>query len=108
MLNRTLRLPRGVELVAASQFTMSALGEHATKSRAAACIGEGGLQRGAASVHSAQGRFGSIALVRCLVPGCAGVIYAKLRREGLWDKFYMDAPARQRQCVEQYNIVKRA
>src|SRR3984893_4619174 len=39
----------------------------------------------------------------CLVPRCAGVIYAKLRREGLWDKFYMDAPARQRQCVEQYN-----
>jgi hypothetical protein len=44
----------------------------------------------------------------CLVPCCAGVMYAKLQREGLWNKFYMDAPARQRQCVEQYNIVKRA
>jgi uncharacterized protein YjcR len=33
----------------------------------------------------------------------------KLQREGLWDKFYMDAPARQRQYVlnglaEQYGI----
>jgi hypothetical protein len=33
---------------------------------------------------------------------------AKLQREGLWDKFYTDAPARQRLCVEQYNLVKRA
>jgi hypothetical protein len=37
-----------------------------------------------------------------------GVIYAKLQWEGLWDKFYVDAPARQRQYVEHCNIVKRA
>src|ERR1700730_764785 len=43
-----------------------------------------------------------------LVPRCAGVIYAKLQREGLWDKFYMDSPARQRQYVEHCNIVKKA
>jgi hypothetical protein len=49
-----------------------------------------------------------VAKIKCLVPRCAGVIYAKLQREGLWDKFYMDAPARQRQYVEHCNIVKRA
>jgi hypothetical protein len=48
-----------------------------------------------------------VAKIKCF-PRCAGVIYAKLQREGLGDKFYMDAPARQRQCVAQYNIVKRA
>jgi hypothetical protein len=48
------------------------------------------------------------AATRCLVPRCAGVIYAKLQREGLWDKFYMDVPARQRQYVGHCNIVKRA
>ncbi|MGH6796425.1 MAG: hypothetical protein ACREDH_14810, partial [Methylocella sp.] len=47
----------------------------------------------------------SIADIRCLVPRCAGVCYGQLKREGLWDKFYMDAPARQWRCVEQSNRV---
>ena len=45
---------------------------------------------------------------RCLVLRCAGVIYSQLRRDELWDRYSTDAPARQRQCVERYNIVKRA
>ena len=44
----------------------------------------------------------------CLVPRCAGVRYSQLGREELWDRYCMGAPARQRQCVERYNIVKRA
>ena len=44
----------------------------------------------------------------CLVPRCAGVIYSQLRRDDLWDRYYTDAPAQQRRCVERYNIVKRA
>ncbi|MGH6835817.1 MAG: hypothetical protein ACREC9_09785 [Methylocella sp.] len=47
-------------------------------------------------------------VIRCLVPRCAGVCYSRLQRDGLWDKFYMAAPARQRRCVEQSNKVKRA
>ena len=46
--------------------------------------------------------------LRYLVPRCAGVSYSQLRREDLWDKYYTDAPAQQRQCVERHNIVKRA
>jgi hypothetical protein len=44
----------------------------------------------------------------CLVPLYAGAEYCQLQREGLWDKYYMAAPQRQRRCVERYNIVKRA
>jgi hypothetical protein len=35
---------------------------------------------------------------RCLVPESSGVLYCKLRKDTLWDKFFMEAPARQRQC----------
>jgi len=45
---------------------------------------------------------------RCLVPDFNGVLYSKEWKEALWDKFYTAAPRRQRQCVERYNIVKRA
>ncbi len=46
---------------------------------------------------------------RCLVPLCDGVAYSALpTKEELWDKYYTGAPQRQRQCVERYNIVKRA
>ncbi|MEL7431965.1 MAG: hypothetical protein AAGI90_05495, partial [Chlamydiota bacterium] len=39
---------------------------------------------------------------RCLVPECGGVYYAHLpTKEDLWDKYYMGAPARQRQFVDQ-------
>ena len=47
-------------------------------------------------------------LPSCLVPRCAGVRYDQLRRDELWDRYCMGAPERQRQCVERYNIVKRA
>jgi hypothetical protein len=43
-----------------------------------------------------------------LVPRCAGVCYNQLLKEELWDKYYTDAPAQQRHCVEPYKIVKRA
>jgi hypothetical protein len=46
-----------------------------------------------------------VAKIKCF-PRCAGVIYAKLQREGLGDKFYMDAPTRQRQYVERCNKSK--
>ena len=44
----------------------------------------------------------------CLVPRCAGVYYNQLPKEELWDRYCMEAPKQQRQCVERYNIVKRA
>jgi len=50
-------------------------------------------------------------IVACiwLVPLCDGVAYNALpTKERLWDKYYTAAPARQRRCVERYNIVKRA
>ncbi len=51
----------------------------------------------------------AIRLLSCLVPQCDGVEYANLPLpEALWDSYYTAAPARQRRCVEQYNIVKRA
>ncbi|MXS81435.1 IS630 family transposase [Nitrosomonas sp. GH22] len=34
--------------------------------------------------------------LRCLVPRCAGVTYNQLRRDDLWDRYYTEAPARQR------------
>jgi len=47
--------------------------------------------------------------LNCLVPQCDGVKYEQLPSwEALWDKYFTGAPARQRQCVEQYKIVKRA
>jgi 3-isopropylmalate dehydratase small subunit len=48
------------------------------------------------------------AVIACLVPRSAGVIYEHLRREALWDRYCTEAPARRRQCVERYHIVKRA
>ena len=45
---------------------------------------------------------------RCLVPAFDGVIFSHQWKDALWDRFYTGAPARQRQSVEQYNIVKRA
>jgi hypothetical protein len=45
---------------------------------------------------------------RCLVPGCDGLLYGDLpSREALWDSYYTAAPARLRQCVERYSIVKK-
>jgi integrase len=47
--------------------------------------------------------------ISCIVPQCDGVEYGELSSwEALWDKYFTGAPARQRQCVEQYKIVKRA
>jgi hypothetical protein len=49
----------------------------------------------------------------CTVPYCNGeeneVKYGVTitEKERLWDRYYMDAPKRQRQFVEQYKIVKR-
>ena len=53
-------------------------------------------------------RIAATAETTCLVPRCAGVIYSQLRRDDLWDRYCMEAPARQRRCVERYNRVKRA
>lgn len=44
----------------------------------------------------------------CLIPGFDGAIFSHEWREALWARFYMEAPQRQRQSVEQYKIVKRA
>jgi hypothetical protein len=46
--------------------------------------------------------------LRCLVPAFDGVIFSHQWKDALWDRFCTGAPARQRQSVEQYNIVKRA
>ena len=45
---------------------------------------------------------------RCLVPVFDGALFSQEWRDALWDRFYTGAPARQRQSVERYNIVKRA
>ncbi len=61
-----------------------------------------------AITHVALGDGGGAAYEpRCLVPDFDGVLYSQEWKEALWDKFYTAAPRRQRQCVEQYNIVKR-
>ena len=44
----------------------------------------------------------------CLVPGLDGAYFSERQKEALWDRFFTRAPARQRQCVERYSIVKRA
>jgi hypothetical protein len=38
----------------------------------------------------------------------AAYIEATRVRDALWARFFMEAPRRQRQSVERYNIVKRA
>ncbi|MGH6851529.1 MAG: hypothetical protein ACREDD_13975, partial [Methylocella sp.] len=63
--------------------------------------GAGGLMTAAALVAvlgTEPAANSNFELSRCLVPRCAGVCYGQLKREGLWDKFYMDAPARQWRC----------
>ena len=44
----------------------------------------------------------------CMVPEIDGAYFSDRQKEALWDRFFTGAPARQRQCVERYNIVKRA
>ena len=44
----------------------------------------------------------------CLVPAFDGVMFSLQWKDALWDRFCTGAPARQRQSVEQYSIVKRA
>ena len=50
----------------------------------------------------------STALRKCLVPAFDGAFLSAEWKEALWDKFFTAAPRRQRRCVEQYKIVKRA
>jgi hypothetical protein len=45
---------------------------------------------------------------RCLVPEFDGALSMQEWKDALWAKFFTGAPARQRQSVEQYKIVKRA
>jgi len=48
-------------------------------------------------------------LTQCLVPEYDGIKYENLpSKEDLWDRYYTGAPQRQRECVEQYKIVKKA
>ena len=44
----------------------------------------------------------------CIVPAIEGAYFSERQKEALWDRFFTGAPARQRQSVERYNIVKRA
>ena len=61
------------------------------------------------SVHALDLTVGpGVFWLRCLVPGLGGSYFSERQKEALWDKFFTDAPARQRQWVERYSIVKRA
>ena len=45
----------------------------------------------------------------CKVPQCDNISYSAIpTKEELWARYYTVAPQRQRRCVEQYKIVKRA
>ena len=46
-------------------------------------------------------------IFRCLVPCYNGANELPKENKKLWDKYYTDAPKRQRQPAEQYKIVKR-
>jgi hypothetical protein len=46
--------------------------------------------------------------LRCLVPAFDGAYFSEREKEALWDRFFTEAPQRQRRSVERYNIVKRA
>jgi len=67
-----------------------------------------------ASVHDSQvalplATITAKRVTNCLVPDCDGIFYNELpSKEELWDKYYTGAPKRQRQCVGQSKIVKRA
>jgi hypothetical protein len=41
-------------------------------------------------------------------PEIDGAYFSEREKEALWDKFFTGAPARLRQSVERYSIVKRA
>ena len=43
-----------------------------------------------------------------LIPGFDGALFSLEWKDALWARFSMGAPARQRQSVERYSIVKRA
>jgi hypothetical protein len=63
--------------------------------------------KAADSIPAQSGKQDEAYVLRYLVPQCAGVIYSQLRKDDLWDKYYTEAPARQRQYVERYSIVRR-
>jgi len=44
----------------------------------------------------------------CSVPMYDGTESVAIDKDGTWARFFMEAPARRRRCVERYNIVKRA
>ncbi|CAP57798.1 hypothetical protein GDI3855 [Gluconacetobacter diazotrophicus PA1 5] len=50
----------------------------------------------------------SVPTPRCLVPGFGGALFSHEWKDALWARFTTEAPRRQRQSVERYNIVKRA
>jgi hypothetical protein len=55
-----------------------------------------------------EGFYTYTALSSCTVPEIDGAYFSDRQKEALWDRFFTGAPARQRQCVERYTIVKRA
>ncbi len=77
---------------------------------AADVAGAGGAGGGAATraLDRLPHRPGHRAEPSCLAPGLDGAYFSEVQKEALWDRFFMGAPARQRQSVERYNIVKRA
>ena len=44
----------------------------------------------------------------CMVPEFDGAYFSHPAKEALWARYFIGAPARQRQSVERYSIVKRA
>jgi hypothetical protein len=88
-------------------------GDHDTVLIAQDRVGEPEFPDGGDDLLDLPLRMGAgIARVRleasCLIPDFDGAVSSREWKEALWDRFCMGAPARQRQCVERYNIVKRA
>ena len=65
-------------------------------------------QLGAERGDTGAGKLRHALVTRCSVPMYDGTESVAINKDETWARFFMEAPARRRRCVERYNIVKRA